>query len=63
MIPALAQHEVERLRAALVAAGGESGLTRQRELLLLAGFAVPEESEYDALSEPLAASQRYPQTW
>jgi ABC-type phosphate/phosphonate transport system substrate-binding protein len=59
----LAPGELERLRAALTAAGGEAGLAAQREVLLLVGFAVPEPADYDALGAPLDASRRYPQVW
>jgi ABC-type phosphate/phosphonate transport system substrate-binding protein len=55
--------ELERLRAALVAAGGEPGLAAQREVLLLAGFVVPEPSDYDALAGPLATARRHPHVW
>ena len=37
----LAPDELERLRAALVAVGGEPELAVQRDVLLLSGFAVP----------------------
>ena len=55
--------ELERLRAALVAVRDEPALAAQRGVLLLAGFAVPDEARYDALNDPLAQSRRYPQTW
>ena len=59
----LARDEVERLRSALVAVGGEPTLAMQREVLLLSGFSVPEASDYDALNDPLASSRQYPQVW
>lgn len=55
--------EIERLRAAFVAVRDEPVLAAQRGALLLAGFAVLAESDYDALSEPLARSRQYPQVW
>jgi ABC-type phosphate/phosphonate transport system substrate-binding protein len=59
----LAPGDLERLRAALVAAGEEPGLAAQREALLLSGFVVPEPSDYDALAGPLAAARRDPHVW
>ncbi len=59
----LASEELERLRAALSAAGTAPELAGQRSNLLLSGFAVPRESDYDALGEALAASRQFPEIW
>jgi ABC-type phosphate/phosphonate transport system substrate-binding protein len=60
---ALARDDLERLRAALLEVGAVPGLAAQRETLLLAGFTVPRESDYDALGEALAASRKFPGLW
>ena len=59
----LALQDLKRLRTALLAAGQARELASQRDTLLLAGFVVPSESHYDAMSGILAASRQFPDTW
>ena len=59
----LAPDELSRLRGALLEAGGAPELAAERATLLLSGFAVPRESDYDALGEVVAASRKFPETW
>ncbi len=59
----LAASELERLRAAFLAASEASALAAQRDTLLLAGFAVPPESHYDSIREILAASRQFADAW
>lgn len=56
----LTLEELESLRAALVAASTAPELAATRDVLLLAGFAVPEESAYDVMADALAVSQTLP---
>lgn len=60
---ALAAAELDRLRAAFLAVGGETSLAAQRSTLLLSGFAVPEAGDYDVFGTILAESSRYPGLW
>jgi len=60
---ALAEKVVERLRAAFVEAGSASELKAQRDVLLLAGFAIPEDRDYDVFDGILADASRYPGIW
>jgi hypothetical protein len=60
---ATAHIEVERLRAALLEVGAVAELSAQRETLLLTGFAVPREVDYDVFDGILAVSHEYEGTW
>ncbi len=60
---ALARGELDRLRAALLAAADAPELAGARASLLLSRFTVPQETAYDPLRDALAASQRYAGIW
>lgn len=55
--------DLRRLREALAAAGTAPELAATRDILLLSGFALPLESDYDAIDDALAASRRFSATW
>ncbi len=59
----LAESDLERLRAGLVAAGAAAELAAARDALLLDGFVVPRRSDYAAFDEILAASRQFAGTW
>ncbi len=59
----LAREELDRLRAALLAAGTAPGLATQRGTLLLAGFAAPESAGYDVFKGILDASGQFAGIW
>lgn len=59
----LTEAEVGRLRAAFLSAGAEPGLASQRATLLLSGFSVPGERDYDVFGTILAEASRYPGLW
>lgn len=53
----LSSAELERLRAALLAASEEPGLRAERETLLLSRFAVPDPADYDVFDDILRETQ------
>jgi hypothetical protein len=59
----LGEAQLARLRAALAEAGESAEFAAERATLLLAGFAVPHESDYDALEAFAAAAREFPGTW
>lgn len=59
----LAPGELEVLRGALGEAGEAPELAAERAILMLSGFAVPQESDYDGLNGVLAASRQFPEIW
>ena len=59
----LTADELGALRAALLAAGSSGDLSPQRDMLLLAGFAVPSNADYDAFNGILAASNDFKGIW
>ena len=60
---ALAPDEVQRLRDAFLRVGAAPALAPQREILLLAGFGLPESSDYDVFDGILADAARFPGLW
>jgi ABC-type phosphate/phosphonate transport system substrate-binding protein len=59
----LSLFDLQKLRAALNDTEGAPELASIRETLLLRGFAVPDESDYNVFRDRLAASRRFPETW
>lgn len=55
--------ELGRLRAVFQEAGREAALAPQRATLLLAGFVLPESSDYDVFDGILAEAAQFPGTW
>ena len=62
-IPPLVSSGDERLRDALLAAGEAPALARQRAILLLKGFAVPDEADYRVFDTYLSEARQYPDLW
>ncbi len=60
---AIGSADLARLRSALRDAGAAPELAGQRATLLLERFALPAESDYDALGAALQAARRYPDSW
>jgi hypothetical protein len=60
---ATASVDVERLRAALLEVRAAPELARQRETLLLTGFAIPPEADYRVFDSILALSGEHEGTW
>jgi ABC-type phosphate/phosphonate transport system substrate-binding protein len=54
---------LDRLRAALLAAGSARELAAQRDALLLSGFAVPAGADYDVFDAILATANEYAGMW
>lgn len=59
----LARHERDRLRAALADVAAAPDLSAQRAVLLLGGFAMAREADYNALDEVVEASRRFDDPW
>jgi ABC-type phosphate/phosphonate transport system substrate-binding protein len=60
---ALEDGELERMRTALLQAGTAPELVAEREMLLLKGFAVPEESDYRVFDRILEEARQFPDSW
>ena len=55
--------ELERMRSALLEAGAAPELAAEREVLLLKGFAVPEDSDYRVFDRILEEARQFPDSW
>jgi ABC-type phosphate/phosphonate transport system substrate-binding protein len=55
--------KVAELRAALLAAGEAPELAAERDILLLKGFAAPDEADYRVFDTYLSEARQYPDLW
>jgi ABC-type phosphate/phosphonate transport system substrate-binding protein len=62
-IPPLVSTGSERLREALLAASQAPELAGERAILLLKGFAVPDEADYRVFDTYLSEARQYPDLW
>ena len=60
---ALSEQDFAGMRAALIAAGGTPELAAEREILLLRGFAVPDETAYRVFDGVAAAAGKHAGLW
>ena len=60
---ALPSAALKALRDAVLEAGRSSELAEQRRVLLLAGFAVPRNNDYEVVDAAFARSRAFPELW